>query len=499
VNELKLGLLRAAGMDVALPLEALREVVPHPETLVALPARATGLLGAMPLRGTVLPVVDLGAVVHLEAPDADAARVVVVVAHAERLVGVVVEEVRGVASLDRDSLQPVSADGTSLLFSHLAQIGDEATCVSVLDPRALTGLPGVSTVEERRPAAVGGGPAAGEHRPSLTVVRCGTQLLALTIDDVRTTVPLERIAASVLTGGHCLGTTVHSGRELPVLDPMSLLGLHPFPRDHVAAGVVVPAGAGEVVLAVTRLELLQHSPGPVMPVPPQATRRSDLVDGVQQLGDETCLVLDGEGLRADPDVQAYAALAVAVGGEAEAGSSDDSSGTGPTLLTYAVGGAVVATPLAQVVEILPSPTELISTHVPDVAGLVVHRGHTVTVVDLGTVLGRAGRAGSTAAPASEAGAGCLLLVEVDGRHVGFTVDRLHDIRPCTWTDPEPRARPDATRTGRILEAAPLVRVAGVDRLLPELDLHRVARTVLGDAEDSEGTGDRALALSGAVA
>lgn len=501
-SQLKLGLLRAAGMDVALPLEALREVVPHPETLVALPARATGLLGAMPLRGTVLPVVDLGAVVHLEPSDADTARVVVVVAHEERLVGVVVEEVRGVASLDRDALQAVAADGAHLLFSHLAQVGEDATCVSVLDPGALTGLPGVPTVAERRPAASDTGPAE-ERRPSLTVVRCGTQLLALTITEVRTTVPLERVTPSVLTGGHCLGTTVHGGRELPVLDPMSLLGLDPLSPELVAAGVVVPAGAGEVVLAVTRLELLQHSPGPTMPVPPHATRRSDLLDGVQQLGDETCLVLDGEGLRADPDVQAYAALAVAVDEAADAGASGDSAGTGPTLLTYAVGGAVVATPLAQVVEILPSPTELTSTHVPDVSGLVVHRGHTVTVVDLGAALGRDA---SRAAPAADAGAGCLLLVEVGGRHVGFTVDRLHDIRPCTWTDPEPRAHTDAAQTDRLLETAPLVRVAGVDRLLPELDLHRVVRAVLGDDPDAthdtdatEDRSDRALALSGAVA
>jgi len=486
-QEVRLGLLRAAGMDVALPLDALREVVPHPESLVALPVRAVGLLGAMALRSTVLPVVDLSALAQVEPADVDGARVVVVVAHDGRLVGVVVDEVRGVASVARELLQAVAADGAALLFSHLAQVGDDATCTSVLDPAALTSLPGVPTVEERRLAASGGGDVTETTaRPSLTVVRCGSQLLALAISDILTTVPLLGTTPSVLSGGHCLGTTVHGGRELPVLDPMSLLGLDPLPRDEVAAGVVVPVGGGEVVLAVSRLELLQHSPGPTMPVPPQAARRSDLVDGVQQLGGETCLVLRGEGLRADPDVQAFAALGCAVGDAAHGSGTDDAGATGPTCLTYAVGGVLVATPLDQVVEILPSPDELTSTHVPDVSGLAVHRGHTVTVVELGAVLGRT---------SAQAGAGCLLLVEVDGRHVGFAVDRLHDIRPRTWSDPEAPPRPDREVRHRLLETAPLVRVAGVDRLLPELDLHHVARTLLvGEAQ-----ADRSPALVGAVA
>ncbi|WP_160877817.1 chemotaxis protein CheW [Nocardioides flavescens] len=492
VDEVRLGLLRAAGMDVALPLEALREVVPHPEELAALPVRAPGLLGAMALRNAILPVVDLGTVAHVEGAEAGTGRVVVVVVHEGRLVGVVVDEVRGVASVERDSLQSVAAAGAPLLFSHLVQVGEDAVCVSVLDPAALTGLPGVPSVEERRAAvsaadtADGTGPGVEEGRPSLTVVRCGGQLLALPIAEVRTTVPLTSVTPSVLTGGACLGTTVHGGRELAVLDPMTLLGLEPLSSDLVAAGVVVPAGAGDVVLAVTRLELLQHSPGPTMPVPPQATRRSDLVDGVQQLGDDTCLVLRAEGLRADPDVAAYAALGCAVAEATHESVDDDVAATGPTCLTYAVGGVLVATPLDQVVEILPSPAELTRTHVADVSGLVVHRGQTVTVVPLGPLLGRT---------TTEPGAGCLLLVEVDGRHVGFAVDRLQDIRPRTWADPEAPTGPDRAAPRRLLETSPLVRVAGVDRLLPELDLHRVARALL----DGSTVEAPVLALEEAVA
>ena len=53
------GLMRLADLDIALPLSALREVVSCPPVLDPLPARASGLLGAMTLRSSVLPVLDL--------------------------------------------------------------------------------------------------------------------------------------------------------------------------------------------------------------------------------------------------------------------------------------------------------------------------------------------------------------------------------------------------------------------------------------------------------
>ena len=86
------GLLTVAGVEVALPLSVLREVVPCPSELAELPVSAPGLLGAMNLRSLVLPVVDLR--VSFGGPvDRCADQVVAVVADGGQVLGILADEV----------------------------------------------------------------------------------------------------------------------------------------------------------------------------------------------------------------------------------------------------------------------------------------------------------------------------------------------------------------------------------------------------------------------
>ncbi len=109
------GLLRLAGMDVALPLSALREVVPCPLELAGIPASAPGLLGAIELRRLVLPVVDLRPVIG-RPDDRRPDQVVVVLAHGGQVLGLLADEVRGVTRLPASALVAARARGERLLF-----------------------------------------------------------------------------------------------------------------------------------------------------------------------------------------------------------------------------------------------------------------------------------------------------------------------------------------------------------------------------------------------
>ena len=72
------GGLRIGGLQLALPMSALREVVPCGR-LERLPARAEGLLGAIDLRGVLVPVLDLRPLIGLAADPLDWPCVVLVI------------------------------------------------------------------------------------------------------------------------------------------------------------------------------------------------------------------------------------------------------------------------------------------------------------------------------------------------------------------------------------------------------------------------------------
>ncbi|WP_308127920.1 chemotaxis protein CheW [Modestobacter italicus] len=467
------GLLRLAGMDVALPLSALREVVPCPAELAGLPAASPGLLGAIELRRLVLPVLDLQAVTG-RAEERHPDQVVVVVASGGRVLGLLADQVQGICEVPADSLVAAHAHGGGLLFSHTFRHPDTGRAYSVLDAAAVLELPGVPTVTDvtRDAAPVGaGGPVTGRH--TLTVLRCGEHRLAIDAAHVHTTIPTPDLRTSVLTSRMCPGTVLYADREVPVVDPLVLLGLGELPRADTGAGLVLDLGHGYVVLALSELLELAHvGPDDVLPTPSFALPRPDLLAGMAQVaGVGDCLVLDGGTMLTDPQLSGFAAVNTAL----EATRGDDGSalaaaaaaaGGAPAYLTYSIG-LDIATPLEQVGEILPFPDSLTRTSVPGLLGLVTHRRAAVPVLCLSTLLGREQR---EVGPST-----CLLLVEVDDAVVAFTVDALRGISPLTWTDADQTVRGGTGDRGATLQSAPLVRVGEDSRLLPDLDLRAVAR------------------------
>ncbi|TIC80097.1 chemotaxis protein CheW [Nocardioides sp. GY 10127] len=508
-----LGALVLGGVDLALPLDALREVVPVPDSFVPLPTRAAGLRGAMRLREHILPVVDARAWLGL--PGQDDPEIVVVVSDGERMIGVLAERVRSVLSVPAEEMVhfrvgggtadealppapawtpdgdggraagtpgPSSPDGTApehgaaslghpactAAFVHDALPGG---IVSVLDVRTLLGHPGWPSVPVPVDAAA---EAVGSDVTSCTLLRCGDVLFAVDIATGRTTLPSFHAQPSVIDGELCRGTTEFMGHQVAVTDLLTLLGLGVTEREEGGPGLVVDAGDGHVVLGITSLvTMVDLDLGDLMPVPSFVLPHPELIRGVADVeGHGRVLVVDGPRLSGDERV---AVMGSVMSEEAEEPVALDpllvgedglerAAVHGEAHLVLGAGGAYAAVPLEQVREILPWSAELLETRVGgDVLGMLTHRGCVLPVVDLVPSLGRAGL---SAGPRRVEG-GPLLLVDVDGAPLAFAIDELASIEPQRWEQAEPD--PDGVEW---------ITVGADERLLARIDLRDLARAVL---------------------
>ena len=121
---------RVAAERYALPLEAVREVVLPQPPFARVPRVSEAVPGVMNLRGRVLAVVDLAALVGLPAqPLREGAGQVLVLDQGKRAVGVLIAGVQGV-----EELEPPAGEARSLV-SGVVAAGSGA--VSVLSPDAL--------------------------------------------------------------------------------------------------------------------------------------------------------------------------------------------------------------------------------------------------------------------------------------------------------------------------------------------------------------------------
>ena len=84
---------------------------------------AAGFKGVVNLRGVIVPIIDLGLKLGMEAARYDALTVVIVLNIGQRVVGVVVDAVSDVLTLEQHQLRPVPAMDSDIDQDHLLAIG----------------------------------------------------------------------------------------------------------------------------------------------------------------------------------------------------------------------------------------------------------------------------------------------------------------------------------------------------------------------------------------
>ncbi len=482
-----LGLLRIGAAQLALPVEALREVLPCPAQLAALPVVAEGLCGAIHVRGLVIPVLDLAVLLGLASP-LTGERVIVVMRWQDGLLGILASEVCGMARLAPQALHELSfaAPGSRPhLATHSFQLNGGV--VTLLSPEQIARLPGVPLVRE--PQA-----RTGEHRhtaPAL-LFRCGSVHLGVDASSVEATLPRLAINDSSLRSALCLGVIEHRGFEVAVIDTLQLLGLTRQSRSAAlgesALLVLRFPGGGLLALQLDEVsDIVPVAGAQIAVIPALAVQDSRLFRGALSSasadagrpGQQT-LLLEVAGLHQHEVLVALAGLSRQAAKPTRTANANALAGTvagktgggmpGASYLTY-FAGVESASPLAQISEIIDFPAALspIAGRSAAVLGLFNHRGQAAPLVCLSTLLGRAGE--------FEPATARVLLVQGAGLTVGFVVQDLRSIEVAHWeeagtAEEQGSASASASASNGTARRQSLVEVgnAAQRRMLPKLDL-----------------------------
>jgi purine-binding chemotaxis protein CheW len=171
----------------ALPMAAVREIIRMPD-VVRLPLSPPTLLGVANLRGQVLPVVSLRRSFSMEERAVDDATRVIVIEHGV-MVGLTVDRVASVITVERERVESVSAVDSSidarLLAGILKDVGDRGMAM-ILDLDVL--------VRERR---VAGDPSGAEQtlraRAGAVAASAQRHLVSFVVAGQEYAFPIERV------------------------------------------------------------------------------------------------------------------------------------------------------------------------------------------------------------------------------------------------------------------------------------------------------------------
>ncbi|MCY1672592.1 chemotaxis protein CheW [Novosphingobium sp. SL115] len=438
------GLIRLAGLCAALPVAAIREVVPCPSQLCPFPASRADILGAVELRGEVIPVIDLARALTSASAnggrvEADDHSIIVILRHEQHVFAVLADGILGVMPLTSREISPLghsAANGEERLFFSTFRV--EVHNGVVLDPAAIIALPGMVTATDRSARK---DDARQIDEPILVFMVAGLRL-ALPASCVDASLPRADLLPTPTETDLWIAQREYKGAEIPVIDTLHLLGHGSLPAGRRnGASIVVrtqlpdpaPPGwtepFGLVALLIDSVDDIgRFAARCFAPLLQDAVAGAVLSRGMLETAEGSALLINAQKLSAHEGLRNLGVIRnVPEHAKASVQSAQNDDRATRTsekpFLVFSVGEQRFSTPLAAVEEILLAQTAILPMPPGNcgMIGLFASRGHCVPLLDLTHVLGDA---------ATREGR-YIIVTRSDHpeglRRAGFRVDELHSV------------------------------------------------------------------------
>lgn len=426
------GVLRLAGLEIAIDAQALEQVINWPARLQPHPMQDGALLGMFSLRGKALPLIELRSLLgECSVSQGEPAQMVAIVNHQGRRLGIAVSGVSDVMTIDSRNLCRLSGEGTpAALLPELALLEDERM-IYLLDLEALSSLPQVLTARSAdidRAARVQDQSQTLHH---LLVFECDEKRYAVDAKYITELVDRPEMLPSKLGADYCLGVANRRGVDVPALSLNRILGI-----DSLAAGcqdqlLVLTSREGyRIGLAYDRMiSIVRKRASEILPLPTYGLREPGLFAGIVGVENgEQALLLDYQTLLERPETLSFAKIYQTSPPRQDASASSIGQMNQTCLVFQAAQPFVV--PLDQVLEILDMPEHFVrfAQRESHLLGSFNLRGEQIPLVCLSSLVEGTTPSGNTL--------GRVLLVKGEYNSFGLVVNRTDAIETFTHSASE---------------------------------------------------------------
>lgn len=475
------GVLRIGDRLIGVPFDNLAEVCVVPEVSKLMVADGP-ILGGFDLRGFLVPLVDVENLCGLPARDRAVQRAAVL-QHDQRITAIALDEIVTLTEAEptktdyghtapQAGLPEHEAIHRRLFASGFVMDGGIVNC---LDSQVLFAMRDVPSIANTRTSRRTSGAARARK---YLVFSAGGARFGVDAEHISATVPRSRIDSSEIgaNGGLCLGFIAHHGWKVPVVHTNLALGVGGVPDLGVAEIVVLRFPEGRLLgLAVEATESLSSIPADRIAGSAALVADKGLLPRVHVTdSDVQIFMIDVAVLTSEPDLKTISELAIRRQARPSAQPSP-TNGAGAIRREserYLVfeAGCRMAVPARQVARILHRPRTIITaSDLPaTVRGFFPVAGHSVPLVELSDQV------------ADGADDGFVLLVSVNGGHVGFAADRICSMQTSQWRKERSQS---ADEDHDLVELRDLGRTS----VLPVVDLASLARS-LAPAVPGDGRG-----------
>jgi purine-binding chemotaxis protein CheW len=471
------------------PLALVHEIIRYPD-VVRVPLGSPSLEGLGNLRGTVLPILSLRRMLGAHDVEHDDATRVVVLDDNGRQVGLVVDRMANVVTVEPDRIEPADVIRSTIatdLLTGVIKGGEQQQMVMILDAGTLIRreFPVAAATAKAAETATANGTSTKSERREQQIAEI--QLVSFTVAGQEYALPIEQvqeivqIPASITQvpncGSHVLGVMTLRDRLLPLVSLRRMFNLPDVELTDANKIVVValPEGISVGMVMDSVREVLRVSRFVIDAVPEMLSRSGDLSDiaSICRLAGGTRLVsvISAERLFNVEELRQFQTEPQSGAGEPEAIAGEPIGEAAAVLddeeqlVVFRVMNEEYAVPIESVQEIVRVPDELI--HIPKtpdfVEGVVNLRGAVLPVLD------QRRRFGLPAAERNDRQR--IVVFSVQGVRTGFIVDSVSQVMrvPARLIGPAPELSDEQRRLIRrvvnLADQKRMILMLEVDQLL----------------------------------
>jgi purine-binding chemotaxis protein CheW len=440
--------------EFALPASVIREVVNYPDKVTPMPLSPPFLEGVFTLRGTVIPVLNLGRIFDPEAAAAHSSHKIAIVDHEEIQVGLVFHSTGEILRVRPEQCATLQYrdSATHNVIGGTIRLDDGARLLQILDPVALIKIENVPQVRALQSAGrkieTSQFHLQAERRQCVSF-RVGQTTFAFEMSAIREIIDVPPLTSSVLTSKLCLGRFTLRGSVVAVVDFGAILGVGrragstdgtPMAPGSAQRIVIARIGDASIGLLVDSVDnIFSFFPGDLLPIPLFSGSRAGMFGGcIHKEGIGAIIFLDHDGIFSSSEVIDMTRGHAELYQHENTGAAIVRKTTGAAVqrqvyITFTVGDTC-ALEIRKVREIIDFPVDMITPpSMPSfVEGILNLRRQMITILNLRSLYGMPALGDNTLSK--------VLIIERGDERFGLMVDSVENIVTVPDSDRMPTPR-----------------------------------------------------------
>jgi purine-binding chemotaxis protein CheW len=215
--------------EVAINVKAIHEVVNLPEKIIKMPLAPNFLLGVFNLRGLIIPIINLKALLKFEDCEVSSTQKIAIVDHEGAKVGLLFDSTSEILRVSQKDISDFSysSENSHKVISGAIKLDSGNRILQIIDPFALVCIDNIpQIIDQQNKANQGRVHASSQHENrkkcisfSINEIKMGFE-----ISGIHEIIKVPEIQQSAIQNELCIGMVNLRGQTVPVIDLAVLLG-----------------------------------------------------------------------------------------------------------------------------------------------------------------------------------------------------------------------------------------------------------------------------------